>query len=153
MDTITEHVLTARDTRALRHADSLCFDHNADGTGAIRAIVRADRSSTGFEQVHTIPVVSRVDNYSRGFDGPVTACYVLMYVTYDPMDQTLIRHMRAGKRVHLHWTAGNASPVLDNADLVRDELRIRIGDDKRADTYLLAVSVGRDNSARMIRRA
>ena len=153
-DTVTaEHVLNARDTRALRHADTICFDHHRDGTGAIRAILSADRSETGFEQTHTIPVVSRVENYSRGHDGPVTGFAMLNHSRYDRLAQTLIRHMRSGKRVHLHWTAGNASPILDHAGLVRDELRIQIGDDTKADEYLVAVQVGLDNTARMVKRA
>lgn len=152
MDTVTEHVLTAHDTRALRHADALCFDHHPDGTGAIRAIMRAENSDTGFEQTHTIPVTSRVENYGPSRDA-YKAWHGFIYAKSSHEAQTLIRHMRVGKRVHLRWTSDNASPVLVDAGVVRDELRIRIGDDKHADTYLVAVQVGLDNTARMVRGA
>jgi hypothetical protein len=143
--TDTEHVLTARDTRALRHADAITFDHDS-----IRAILRAENSGTGFEQTHIIPVVSRVENYHGSHD--TYRCYFsFLHAKYDHQAQTLIRHLRVGKRVHLHWTAANQSPVLDRAGLVRDELRLRVGDDKSADTYLVGVQVSEDNTARMVR--
>lgn len=148
-DTI-EHTLTAHDTRALRHADAITFHHFADGTASIRATMRADRSPSGFEQQHVIPVISRVENYGQSRDGYL-AYFGFTYATYDDLAQTLIRHMKVGKRVRLHWTADNASPVTVNAGVVRDELKIRIGDDTRADTFLVAVQVGLDNTARMIR--
>lgn len=141
----TEHVLTARDTRALRHADAICFDHDS-----IRAILRAENSGTGFEQTHVIPVISTVDNYHGSFDD--YACFfTYLHAKYDHQAQTIIRRLRVGKRVRLQWVANNQSPVLNRAGLVRDELRLRVGDDKSADTFLVGVQVQENNLSRMVR--
>lgn len=57
--------ITTAQLRALRHADTVCFDANADGSGDIRAIVREEHSSTGFDQEVRFPVQNR----SRRMDG------------------------------------------------------------------------------------
>jgi hypothetical protein len=143
--TDTEHVLTARDTRALRHADAITFDKTS-----IRAILRAENSGTGFEQTHIIPVVATVDNYHGSHDD--YACFFMfLHAKYDHQAQTLIRRLRVGKRVRLQWVANNQSPVLNRAGLVRDELRLRVGDDTSAETYLVGVQVGENNLTRMVR--
>lgn len=159
-DTITTPepaVLTAQDIRALKHADALCFDHTGTGEGQIRAIMRAENSSTGFEQTHTIRAyLSTVNNY--GPDDPVngwTAFHMFTSAKYDTVAQTLIRHMRTGGQFTLDWVRDNNNDILRDAGLHQDELRMRIAppNGKNVDVFLVRVSVGRDNSARMIRGA
>lgn len=149
---MTEHSLTKQDVRALAHADSLCFDHTGEGTGRIRAILRADRSSTGYEQTHEIPArMSSVENYGTE-DGDWRAFHMILSARHDDLAQTLIRHLREGSRFVLRWTRDNASPITREAGVVRDELRIRVQgkNAKVADTFLVAVFIGKDNSARMV---
>jgi len=67
--------------------------------------------------------------------------------------QTLVRQLREGSAFALVWTRGNQSPVLDDAGMVRDELRIRITRGAKSETFIVAIEVGKDNTARMIRGA
>src|SRR3954462_10865970 len=98
--------ITAQEARALRHADTLCFDHLPDGTGQIRAIRRADHSTSGFEETVTITLNeghSRVDNYGPD-NGPWTGYASMQSAKYDDRAQTLVRHIRAGSEVAFRWT-------------------------------------------------
>lgn len=144
--------LTAAHVRALKHADSICFDHTGTGTGRIRAILRAENSPTGFEQTVEIPALaSRVERHD-GSDGDLRGFAMFTSAKYDTVAQTLVRHLRTGSQFVLMWTRGNASPVTDAAGLVRDELRIVIQakNAKVADTFNVMTFIGHDNSARMV---
>lgn len=154
-ETTTRNVLTAHDVRALKHADAVAFDHTAPGVGAIRAIMRAENSPTGFEQTHTIAAWDSRVNVYDGASGDMRACHVDLHSRYDVGMQTIIRHMHDGGQFALIWTRGNSSPVTRDAGVVRDELRIRVAPKtgKRVDEFLVAVFVGLDNSARMVTRA
>lgn len=144
--------LTTQDVRALRNADRICFDHRGD-TGAIRAILDGEHSSTGFEQTHTITVTSSV----RTFDGPTEQVFTGFSMWHSPkfsdVAQTILRHLRADSSVHLEWWRGNSSPLLNDAGMVCDELRIRVQRGKVCDVFIVEKSVGRDNSARMVKVA
>ena len=151
---MTEHTLTAQDVRALRHADALCFDHTA-GDGQIRAILHADHSDTGFEQTHAIPArLSRIESYG-GPDGELHGFHMISSAKYDDIAQTLIRHLRIGSQFAFKWTRDNSSPVTREAGVVRDELRVTVQAKgaKVADTFLVGVFIGRDNTARMVQLA
>lgn len=155
--TDTPTILTEQDVRALKHADALCFDHLRDGTGRIRAILRAENSPTGFEQTHEILAhSSRVEDYERTpHDGGHTAFAMLMSAKYNDRAQTIARHLRKGGQFTLHWVRDNNSPVTREAGIVVDFLDVRIAsrtgsavDVFRVDTY-----IGYDNTARMVKRA
>lgn len=150
---MTEYELTTQDVRALRHADALCFDQLRDGTSHIRAILRAEHSSTGYEQVHTIPCTSRLEDYGRG-TGDFTAYHQEMYPLVDAMCKTLLRHMRKGCSIGLIWKRDNNTENLRSVGFHRDELEVAIQPKHAnwADTFLVAVSVGPDNTARMVKR-
>jgi hypothetical protein len=149
---MTEHALTKQDVRALAHADSLCFDHTGVDTGQIRAILRAEKSPTGFEQTHSIPATSSIVNNYGTEDGDWRGFHMILSAQYDEIGHTLVRHLREGSRFALVWTRDNASPITRDAGVVRDELRIRVQgkNSKVADTFLVAVFIGKDNSARMV---
>lgn len=163
-DTITEHyVLTAQDVRALKHCDSLCFDHGMahtgnDSGGQIRALLRGDTSPTGYEQTHRIPAaLSRVQDYERGdrvFDGTYTAFASINSAQFSGEARTLIRHLRVGSRFSFEWVRNNSSELTREAGLVVDQLRVHVQGKgaKVADVFLMDVFVGRDNSARMVKR-
>jgi hypothetical protein len=155
---MTGYELTAHDTRALRHADAIVLQHIRDEhgeRGELVAILDAEHSATGYEQRHIIPCeLSSIRNYGSDDDGPFTASHVMMYARTSAEAHTLTRQiLRTGTRVALQWTRSNQSPVLTDAGVVRDELRIRVQarGASQAFTYLVAVLVGKDNSARMIR--
>lgn len=148
--------LTRQDVRALQHADSLCFDHTGVGTGRIRAIRRAENSSTGFEETHIVAAEhSRVHTYGPESNTDLKAFSMIHSAQYSDIGRTLVRHMREGARFSLEWSRDNSSPVLDKAGLVRDELRVRVQgkNSKVADVFLIEVRVGLDNTARMVTRA
>lgn len=152
---MTEHTLTKQDIRALKHADAIAFDHTGEGAGQIRAIVRAEHSSTGFEQTHTIAAFISTVSRHDGTDGDVRGFHIDLHAKYDASMRTIIRHMKEGGQFALHWVRGNSSPVTERAGVVRDELRIRIAPKSGAytDEFLVAVFVGLDNSARMLTAA
>lgn len=155
MTTTTDTALTRQDVRALQHADTICFDHTGEGEGRIRAIRRGENSSTGYDETHTIAAaLSRVQNYGPE-DGDWRAFAMIMSAQYDDIGRTLVRHLREGSRFSLEWTRDNSSPVTRDAGLVRDELRVHVQGKtaKVADTFLIAVFIGKDNSARMVKVA
>lgn len=147
--------LTATDVRALKHADALCFDHLADGTSRIRAILRAESSPTGFEETRSIAALdARLNDYGPSADGPYTAFAMIGSAKYDAVAQTLIRHLKVGSQFVLVWTRDNNNGYVKDADLHVDTLRVRVQAKgaKVADEFLIAYAVCRDNTARMVRR-
>lgn len=147
MTSTTSTTVTAAQTRALRHADSICFD-----TDQIRAIRRADNSSTGFEETVTIPVaLHRVDAFD-GSSGPFRCFAMTMSAQYDRRAQTFVRKVWSGSMIALTWTRGDSSPITREAGIVVDHLDVSVSNNggKLADTFRLSTFIGLDNSARMI---
>lgn len=149
--------ITTQEARAIKHADSICFDHvnvDGEGTGRIRAIRRASATQSGFEETVTITLPvghSRVQNY--GTDrGWFVGFSMVMSAQYDAIWQTVARQIRAGSSVGLRWTRDNSSPVTNEAGLVVDMLDIVVQNGRVANTYRIATYVGYDNTARMLRR-
>ena len=156
--TLSATVLTSTDVKALRHADTICFDHLTDGTGRIRAILRAENTNTGFEQTHTILThSSRVKDYGRDHtynpDVVYSAYASSLSAKYDGVTRTLARHLKVGCEVGLVWTRDNNSELIRAAGMHFDSLHVHVQPKgaKVADEYLVQASVGYDNSARMIR--
>lgn len=143
--------ITAEQARAIRNADSLCFDHDSDGNGQIRAIVRGNDAE--HERTITIPVeLSRVNNYGPG-DGPWDCFAMLMSAQYDDRARTLVRHIRKGSRIAFVWTRDNSSPVTVEAGIVVDMLDVKVANGSVCDTFRVETRIGLDNTARMVRRA
>src|SRR5688500_13946295 len=112
--------VTAFEARAMRHADSICFDHQ--GEGFIRAIKRPENSDSGSEQTIKINVeASRIDNYSP-VDGPFSCFATIMSAQYDANWQTVARRVRHGSRIAFRWVRDNRSPVTEEAGIVVDYL-------------------------------
>ena len=105
-DTMTERDRDRRptDVKALRHADTICFDHLADGTGRIRAILRAENTNTGFEQHPHHPHATRSDDYDYGRqhtynpDVVYTAYASSLSAKFDGVTRTLARRARWAAR-------------------------------------------------------
>ena len=77
------------------------------------------------------------------------------YPNSNDLWRTILKRMRPGTAFRLMWTRDNNNQVYPQFGLHRDELRIRVGTPgkKDADTFLVEVAVGLDNTARMIRGA
>jgi hypothetical protein len=148
--------LDAQDIRALRDANyAVCFYHRTAGEpGRVRAI-REDRSGPfngSTEREITVP--SRIAAYDRETLGDV-ATLDAYHMEHSPQQsdkwQTIAGLLRPGDVLSLLWWRGNNSPALDAAGYVRDELRIQVQRGKRRLTFMLAVSNGPANSARLVR--
>lgn len=139
-------ILNTDQARALRNADSVCFDYSASEGGAIRAIKRANDNTGEGERTFSIP---GVDTRVEAFDGvTVVHCFdMVMSAQVTPEWQTVAKRIKSGVDVRLHWARGNWSPVTEEAGLVVDYLNIVInGDEYRIGNY-----VGHDNSGRLVR--
>lgn len=144
--------VTSREARALRNADSICFDLRKDGGALIRAIRRGSNTASGFEEVVAVAVEScRVNDYSRVTEGPYVGFAMIMSALYDPIWQTVGHHIRAGSRLGLVWTRDNSSPVTEQAGIVVDMLDIQVQNGNRCGTFRVSTYIGRDNTARMLR--
>jgi len=146
--------LTPADTRAMRKATDLCFDYGSHVQSPSLARIRVISGGRGgpqAEQTYVINVESsRVDNYGptmRDFD----AFHMAMNCQHDDHVRTLIHFVKPGDRIGFRWVRNNASPVTNEAGLVRDEFYIDVARKDRRHTFLVHVAVGLDNSARMVK--
>lgn len=146
--------ITSAQAKALRNADSIVF-HHREGVGYIRAIQRAEKSTTGFEQEVRIDArMSTITDYHQPEDrdgNKYDAAVVWTSPQYGDIARTIIRALRTGREFNLQWVRNNSNLNLDKIGWVRDELRIQVGNEKSADSFLVDVYVGPDNSARMVR--
>jgi hypothetical protein len=142
--------LTRQQVSALRDANGLVFERLSDGTNQIRAIVRGPDHQ--HEVTHEIPVFDASLTDYAGGHGEYTAFHYEMFAGTDAAMRTVVRAIKPGHYLVLKWVRSNQSPVLDEAGLVRDEVYLTTGTPTKAETFLIAVQVGKDNSARMIRR-
>lgn len=145
------NILTTEQARALRTADAVCFYLKADGTSSIHADFRSTDYAT--ERSEIIPAATHSVNDYSGASGPYSGFAAVMSSKYDNPWQTIARRIRKGSSLHLRWVRANQSPVLDEAGLVRDELSIAVVNGNTCDWFTVAVQVGKDNTARMIRFA
>lgn len=158
--------LTKLDIAALRKADDICFDHNVRRAGRdserasfVRAIKRSRATETdpyATDTTHRIEVGSGIHSFADGEgygEATFTAFHMAHNVGMSAALATAWAMLRAGDRLDLDWVRGNSSGYLEEAGLHRDELRlvVRRGD-KSVGTFLVAVSVCPDNSARMTQR-
>lgn len=138
-------VLTRAHVKALRDLD---VTFHTTREGAYLRCWSPDRD--GSVQV---PVrEATVDDYRKQVGTLGYSCFAMLISRFDPDWQTIARTITPGCTLSLRWTAHNQSPVLDDAGLVRDEVRIRVEKPNgKAHQFLVAVQVGPDNSARMVR--
>lgn len=140
-------MLTTEQARALRTADAIYFYLKADGTSAIRADFREP------DYTEDIPASTHSINDYSGARGPYSGFAAVWASKFDAEWRTIARRIRKGSSLHLRWVRANQSPVLDEAGLVRDELYLTVVNGNTCDWFTVAVQVGRDNTARMIRLA
>lgn len=147
-------ILTREQAKAIREADTVCFDYAASDGGAlgpaehgtIRAIYRANDSTGRSEVTVTIP---RIETRITCYDGATVAdCFdMVMLAQHTPEWRTVAKRLKAGTDIRLHWVRGNSSPVTDEAGLVVDYLNVVVN----GDHYRIGNYVGRDNTARFVR--
>lgn len=159
--------LSADDVRALRDGDSWSFSTH-DGLSTVRAYLRPSpdgiitvREQRLFNQKHDVLGWRfrdiRVLGYrAEDFDGPgtgeITAYADVSFRSGEWL--TIANHIRPGESLFFYWVRGNNNVNLSDAGLVRDELRMQVGkqSESKSRTYLVAVQVGPDNTARMVKR-
>lgn len=168
----TEGGLSREDIAALRKADHVTFSrhkgeayvracldrHIDDTTKALRALFPKFHSERSRDR--RIEATDRIGGYdgSRSWwtdtdDNQVACFYMVHHPDASAEWQTIAAQLRPGDTLRLHWLAGNNSESLDRVGMHRDELRLEVTDRRgKRRTYLVAIKVGPDNSARMIRR-
>lgn len=151
--------ISARDKRALLSADSITF-HLYEGQGSIRAHRRGEHSSSGFDEYHEIYTDTTMRDYDKdaGWSGTLgleaySAYHHEFSPQYDLVYRSLVARIRTGDTLQLRWTRSNNNELNRKIGWERDELYLGIHHAKgRDEEYLVAVQVGPDNSARMVRR-
>ncbi len=150
--------ITRQDKRALASADSVVF-RLYQGQATIEANLDAARSSTGFDEMHTIHCSASVLDYSaEGSTVREPADYQGFHmehsgVKYNDDLRSIVSRIAVGDSVRLAWQV-NSSGNLRESGWVRDELRLVLTNDKgKHETYIVDVQVGPDNTARMIKYA
>jgi hypothetical protein len=119
-------VITASHKRALRNADSIVFELTSDGQAQIRAIKRAEYSTTGFDQTVTIYVGgARVSDYGKQTkhypeQHTYTAFHMEMNSSMDNTVRTLVNRVKIGGFMNLVWTRDNNNELLRHAGLHQD---------------------------------
>jgi hypothetical protein len=146
---MTEHKLTPAQVRELRHAEGIIFQQHR-GESTIVALTRGEPDTRV-----TIHAQGRLTDY-RGtiHDIEDAECfhYEMNALVSDTMP-TLMRRIKAGCTLTLHWVRDNNSPVIEEAGVHFDMMYLQI--DKpgaRREVYLVRATCSLDNTARMIRK-
>lgn len=164
--------LSREDVAALRKADSVTF-HRTKGEAYLRACLDRHIDDTTKALRALFPVFRDERNRDRrieatdgigGYDGnrrwwvadddvEVRCFYMLHHADMSTEWQTIAAQLRPGDTLRLRWLAGNDNENLERAGMHRDELRLMVTDSRgKGRAYLVAIEVGPDNSARMIKR-
>lgn len=140
--------ITSEQARALRTADHVVFRYESGSGSLIQAVKRGP--DWRHETTTDVPVDCTTSDHYDG-RAPRLCFHMEMNVGVSAAAQTWLRGVRKGSRLALRWVRANQSPVLDEAGLVRDELYLTVQNGMTARTFMVAVQVGLDNSARMTR--
>ena len=126
-------MLTQAELRALKNADTICFDY-IDGEHGIRAIKKAKNSPDGFEQTVYIPCEGEIQNFSNHSwlgreveKRQVVKCFAS--VNWPQMSLrwiTVTKHLRKDDKLVLCWEAGSRSQILEEAGLTTDRLFLKV---------------------------
>lgn len=163
--------LDANDVFALRRADTVTF-HTYQGENYVRAYLRdtgrnrvftvreqevfnGDRTDARDDRYRNIRVLGmRVEDYGPGGGPEITAYAAVMHADMSQEWRTIAAAIRPGESLYFRWVRDNNNQHYKEAQLHRDEFRLVVGrqGDAKSRSYLVEVSVGPDNSARMVRR-
>lgn len=150
--------LTATDIKALKKADTICFDH-FEGKSGIRAIKKTRLDDVwDADLTHTIEATAYKGDadYNHNADGHQDWNGYLHFGhanSYNHL-QTLWSLLRVGDTIGLIWNANSHdSQVVSESELIADTLYLRIERNTGAVLHLLVqTTVTKDNSARTIRQ-
>lgn len=151
--------ITAQDRRALANTREMVTFHLYNGQGSIHIHKDGARAADGFDQLHAIYTESTIHDYtpdtSYAFREDASN-YGAFHsdMAYSDTYRTLIARIRIGDTLRLMWTMANDNDNNRAIGWHRDELRLRITHKNgNVESYLVGVSVGPDNSARMCKVA
>lgn len=180
--TTAETLLTGDDVAALRAAGVVSFHRYEGKAWISASLADSyeggARFYTGKEQrlfpershlgrARKLTVASRVRGYGRsdgeaGWDGrthPMYAAFHMIHTAqYDHAWLTVARLVRAGDALTLAWTADNNNDAIRQAGLCSDELHVVVGRTVKGKpvepplTFMIGRQVGRNDTARMVRR-
>lgn len=169
--TETRYALTRMDIAALRKADRVSFHYNVRhvDNGERRSFIRAHKEPTyaererdpfAREQIHEIDLGPngehhRVINYGDRHDGGWSAFESVMAAQVTETWRTVVRSLKVGETIVMHWTRDNNSETIRKADLHVDELTVSVGKEgaqNGARWYHIATRITPDNTARMVQR-
>lgn len=126
----TPFTLTKEHLKALRTADSICFDHYKGpkgGTGKIRAIKRTPKDIWEKEKTIEVPAVSTVRGYGTCHEriqvSPDTiSCFDMAHsAQYDEELQTILSLLRVGDEIEMVWVAGGGNGYVKRARVTEKE--------------------------------
>ena len=166
----TVATLSAIDLKALRQADSICFDHGAES--GIRAI---KRGKAPFRQdiTYTIRCRSSVRIHDDSLDygqrnGDGAQCFAMIHsAQYDEQWRTIVDLLHVGDTLTLAWVGGDNNGYVTRSrvtekesdgyspglgeKLYHDKLFLIAMRGKRKLSFYVADSICPNNTARMIR--
>ena len=143
--------LTKTDLTALRKATNICFDHDKDDGGQIRAIKRPGwkaREKDPFLQdiTYRIAVESNLNGRKKAF-------HMEHYTSEDRRWQTIVYFLKPGDDVSLKWDdGGHTNQYLADAGFKGDGLSLKITrKNKHFEFFISSRVCPKGNSAGMIR--
>lgn len=156
--TIEPTTLESQHLRALRNADRIVF-RTYEGRSTVEAIRDGRNTPSGFEDTVTVDAGETFTDYgashsSQSADG-YSAFHMEHSAQHAPVLRTVLRHLRPGDTLTLHWVRDNNSETHRDTGLHADELRLIVRTRKGTgplDEYLIESAVRLDNSARLVRR-
>lgn len=152
--------LSSDDVKALRAADRIIFRmESGSAPSSIEAVKCGSDAFGATERQRIIGARTRLGVWGDGAYGRTpdnASAYRAFAMIHTPQLseewRTIAALIRAGDELTLEWQRGAAeSQVIRSAGLIGDMLRLIISRGDRDMTFLVDVSVGRDNTARMIR--
>jgi hypothetical protein len=160
MEKTIETVLTKEDIKSIRESDSVSFVH-IRGESYIRLC--KEKTVRSFDQEVRLPAEFIFRDYGKPrIENPQenSSCHHLIMFAQSELERewrTIAEFVKPGDILACVWKRGNNSPNLESVGFHRDELKLVVArqgkDGVKKYSFLVAVQVGPDNTARMIRRA
>lgn len=160
-ETFAPTELDTQNLRALRSADRIIFRTYA-GQSTVEAIRDGRNTPDGFEQSVTVSAGEVITDYGASHSQQSATGYSAFHMEhspeFNPVIRTVLRHLRTGDELTLHWVRDNNSETHTTAGLHHDELHLIVRSRKarngkgHTDEYLIEAAVRQDNSARLVRR-
>lgn len=163
--------LTKQDIAVMRAAEAVYFRRDYDGASYLKLTLKGSwdakapriytateqrlfphTSSTSGDRYFKIAATSIVGSYAdAGVSTEHAVCkHEIRWPDNNPEWQTILRALKPGDLPRLSWRAGNNYPLITEAGLHRDELRLALHREKNSPVFLIDAVVAADNTASMI---